>query len=192
MEEWKLGDSNKSMIYILPMLGFKDHQFCSKYQMPQSQFRNCFVGDNIKGISNKIILVYEYSATNLYLNFVFTLKKHELFEDLYELDDKHSAFIFKVPEAHLNDYNKIIKGEYSQISKQYKEHIVSFHDLAVESETFGVLYRTGQRRDQLEEKINGGLPKFQWTKIPPFTELEEPFDSIEVLQPESIKNHSQA
>lgn len=188
MEEWKLGDSNKSGIYILPMLGQNENQFYSKYVMPQCQFRNCFVADNNKALKDKIILVYEFSSTNLYMNFVFTLKKLDFFEDSYELDKNHTVFIFTIPIQFKNDYDRIIEGNYSKISRLYKDHIMKFHEYSEHNEVFGILYRTGARRDQLEEKINQGLPKFQWTKIPPFTELEEPFDETEILQSEIIIN----
>lgn len=181
-EDWKLGDENKSKLYILPMLGFKVSSFFQYQSMPQSQFRNCFIGDNTKGINNKILLVYRFSPTLLYSNFVDTLRKHDLFENLYELDKFHTVFVFSVPQARLVDYNKIVSGRYSEISPDYKDHIIKFHELDTDSDAFGVLYKTGHRKEQLEEVINNGLPRFYWTKIPPFVELEEPFGENEVLQ----------
>ena len=186
-ESWKIGDLNKSGIYILPMLGFKDTQFCSQYIMPQCQFRNCFVGDNIKGIKNKILLVYEISYTNTYKQFENTLRHHELFEEDYILNN-YTVFVFKVPQERKKDYNKIILGKYSEITETYKSHIVDFHSFNKESETFGILYKTGKRKEQLEAIINEGLPKYYWTIIPPFIELEEGFTKIEILHPEDSKN----
>jgi hypothetical protein len=187
-ESWKIGGINKSKTYILPMLGFKDHQFVHYSNMPQCQFRNCFIGDSINGTENKILLLYAFSATVLYANFVDTLRKHEHFENLYELDKKHTIFVFSVPEEYKSDYFKVIAGNYSNTSQSYKDHVIKFHGLDAESVTFGVLYKTGKRREELEEVINQGLPKFYWTKIPPFTELEEPFDETEILQPENTNN----
>jgi hypothetical protein len=187
-EKWKLGDLNKSGIYILPMLGFKDTQFWSKFTMPQCQFRNCFIGDNIKGTKNRILLVYEFSSNTSYKNFENTLRKHELFEEDFEFGSHHTVFVFRVPEEYKKDYNLIIVGKYSEISKTYKDHIIDFHSFVADSETFGILYKTGKRKEQLEAIINEGLPKFYWTIIPPFIELEEGFSEIEVLQPENVNN----
>lgn len=188
MEEWKIGDGNKSDIYILPMLGLKSSQFFNRDSLPQSQYINCFIGDSNKNINNKILLLYKFHSSRLYLNFEVVLQKHDLYDYSYETDNSHTMFVFNIPDKYLNDYNKILKGKYSTISDIYKEHIISFHSLSKSSETFGILYKTNNRREQLELDINEGLPRFNWTKIPDNVELESLFDNnIEIFKTRFIE-----
>lgn len=187
MEKWKIGDRNKSDTYILPMLGFKDSQFYSSHNLPQSQYVNCFIGDKSKNIKNKILLLYKFSDHKLYLNFEVVLQNHDLYESSYETDKLHTMFVFSIPDNYLNDFNKIINGKYSTITNSYKEHIINFHSLSKTSETFGIIYKTQNRREQLELEINSGLPKFNWTKIPKDIELESIFNNdIEIFNNNSL------
>lgn len=179
---WQIGESNKSAIFVLPMLADKCREFHG-VNLPQSQFRNCFIGDKSKNISNRILLLYRFSAESAYLNFENRLETHEQFETRYEVDKFHTMFVFKIPENRQEDYNKIILGKYSNVSEDYKKHILNFHGLKSESNTGGVLYKTEAKKDLLEAKINEGLPKDQWTKIPAGVELEEAFnEEIECFQ----------
>jgi len=57
----------------------------------------------------------------------------------------------------------------------------------IESDTGGILYKTTPKREKLEEFINAGLPRTQWTRIDSKTELESPFDEeIEYYQSKYI------
>lgn len=180
MEKFSVGDRNKSAVYILPLLGNKDIEFFSTHSLPQCQFRNCFIGDKTTNIENKILILYKFSADNLYLEFENLLEQHSLFEKRYEVDKSHTMFVFNIPNEFIEDYNKLIKGEYSKVSGIYKKHILAFHGLNTESFTAGVLYKKEANRKLLEERINQGLPTQHWTKIPVDVELDEPFnDKIE-------------
>lgn len=185
MEDWKIGDPNKSQVFVIPFLGKNDKEFSGINSLPTCQFRNCFIGDKTKGIEDRILLLYRFHADPIYLNFEACLETKPLFEYKYEVDKKHTMFVFKVPEETKEDYNKILKGDYSKISEKSKAHILAFHGLKSESNTGGVLYRTNTKKEALEATINSGLPKHQWTKIPDDVELEESFnEKIEYFQEE--------
>lgn len=179
---WQIGESNKSAIFVLPMLADKCREFHGS-SLPQSQFRNCFIGDRSKDISNRILLLYKFSVDPIYLEFEGKLERHTEFETRYEVDKFHTMFVFKIPDGKQEDYNNIILGKYFKVSDSYKEKILSFHALKRESNTGGVLYRLPFKKDLLEAKINDGLPKVQWTKIPDEVDLEEAFNNeIEYFQ----------
>jgi len=182
--EFKIGDPNKSQVFIAPFIGKICNDFKST-KLPTCQFRNCFIGDKTKGIENRVLLLYRFHANPIYLDFEEKLKKHPLFEQSYEVDKQHTMFVFNLPEDSHEDYNKLIKGEYSKVSEKFKAHILAFHGLKKESNTGGVLYKTGIKKDSIEATINSGLPKHQWTKIPDDVELEEVFnEAIEYFQEE--------
>lgn len=189
MQDWKIGDPNKSQVFVIPFLGKVCNEFGSfgkNAKMPTSQFRNCFIGDKTKGIEDRILLLYRFNADPLYLNFEAKLEdSHPLFEKRYEVDKKHTMFVFGVPEEAKEDYNKILKGDYSKITEKSKAHILAFHGLKPDSNTGGVLYKTSAKKQSLEDTINKGLPSSQWTKIPDDVELEESFNErIEYFQEE--------
>ena len=184
MVEFKIGDPNKSQVFIAPFIGKISNDFKSKV-LPTCQFRNCFIGDKTQGIENRVLLLYRFHANPIYLEFETKLESHPLFEKRYEVDKQHTMFVFNLPEDSQEDYNKLIKGEYSKISEKFKAHILAFHGLKQESNTGGVLYKTGTKKDSIEATINSGLPKYQWTKIPDDVELEEAFnEAIEYFQEE--------
>lgn len=184
MVEFKIGDPNKSQVFIAPFIGKISNDFKSNV-LPTCQFRNCFIGDKTKGLENRILLLYRFSANPVYLDFEAKLAAHPLFEQNYEVDKHHTMFVFNIPEEFQEDYNKLIRGEYSKVSEKSKAHILSFHGLKQESNTGGVLYKTGTKKDAVEASINLGLPKYQWTKIPDDVELEEAFnDAVEYFQEE--------
>lgn len=182
VEKWSVGCPNKSNVFILPILGKQCREFSGNF-LPQMQFRNCFIGDKVKGIDEKICLLYRFDGDPLYLEFEQELESHPLFIERYEADRKHTMFVFRIPESNIEDYFKIIKGDYSKINNDLKIHILEFHGLKEFSNTGGVLYKTSTKRESLEAIINQDLPRTQWTKIPEDVELEEPFnEDIEYYQ----------
>ena len=182
VEKWWVGQPNKSAVFILPMLGTRCREFHGNF-LPQMQFRNCFIGDKTKYVKDKILLLYRFDADPSYLKFENELENHPLFLDRYEADKKHTMFVFRVPDGSIEDYFKIIKGEYSKIDNNLKIHILDFHGLKEFSNTGGVLYKTSNKREALEAIINEGLPRRQMVSIPNDVELEEPFnEEIEYFQ----------
>lgn len=175
INDWKIGDSNKSQIFILPFLSDTYRDFVGT-RLPYSQYRNCFIGDTVKNIENKILLLYKFHADPSFLEFEDELGKHSLFDCKYEVDRMHTMFVFNIPEKYVDDYNKIIKGEYSKISSEFKKRILEFHGMTPSSNTGGILYKSDNKRQELEEKINEGIPSSRWTRIPSDAELLDCFD----------------
>lgn len=182
MIDWKIGDRNKSQIFILPFLGDTYRHFVGGV-FPQSQFKNCFIGDNERNIDGKILLLYKFHSDLIYLNFESGLENHPQFNQRYEVDKLHTMFVFDVLNEDLDDYNLILDGNYSKISDKTKEHILKFHEINSSGDTGGILYKTDKKRTAIEETLNKDLPRKQWIKIPSDVELEEKFNmEIEKFQ----------
>lgn len=178
IKNWKVGDKNKSALYILPMLGAIWSDFTDKTRLPKCQFRNCFIGDSCENIKDKILLLYRFHKDKSYIEFEDLLQQHPFFEQMYEVDKYHSMFVYEVPESNKDNYNKLLNGEYSKIDVSYKKQILAFHELPEDSRTASILYKADKRREQLESDINKGIPYERWTKIPESLELEEKFNPM--------------
>jgi len=173
---WGIGEANKSQVYILPFLSDTYRDFVGN-NLPCCQFRNCFIGDTVKGIDNKILLLYRFHSDPVFLSFEAELENHPLFIERYEVDKLHTMFVFKVPDKFEDDYNKIINGDYSKISAETKKHILDFHNLGQTSDTAGILYKTEKKRLMIEENLNDGIPRSRWIRIPLDVELLDTFNS---------------
>ena len=54
---------------------------------------------------------------------------------------------------------QVLKGKYSQLSQDYKLHILELHGLDMDSEVAQILFRSKRRRKALEKKLNCSLPE---------------------------------
>jgi hypothetical protein len=77
---------------------------------------------------------------------------------------------FRIPKEYLDDYKKIIKSQYSQISNQAKEVILYFWNQDKDSYLYSVLYKTNKILDYWRKKfkdvnIQASSEKEYWPKF---------------------------
>ena len=66
-------------------------------------------------------------------------------------------YIFDPPSKHLEDYNKIIEGKYSQIDDTYKLKILDYNNLEIDSAMGNILFKSTQRRLKMEKELGVDL-----------------------------------
>jgi hypothetical protein len=164
MSEWKLGDPNKSLNYVLPMLGINYKQF-RDLTFPKSQFVNVFVGDDSIGLENCILLLYKYSSKEEFDKLDEELRQHPEFDHTYEPDKYHTMFVFNIPLKYIEDFGKFIDGKYSQFTEEYKKHILKFNESNL---TEGVLYKRESEFKELEKKLGISIPRDQEASSKPY------------------------
>lgn len=105
-----------STIFLLPGLGLNRKELTEKYG-----FVNAFIGDVNRTIRIKgIYLLFTGMNGHFFEDYPeFT----NIFEDLYEpvKDSGYMVLIVPFPKHFIKDYKSILKGEYSKLSKKYKE-----------------------------------------------------------------------
>lgn len=105
-----------STIFLLPGLGLNRHELEEKYG-----FINAFIADKNRNIRIKGVYLL-FDAFNGYF-FEDCPEVGMLMEDLYEpqLPNPHIVLVLPFPKHFMRDYNKILKGEYSKLSKSYQQ-----------------------------------------------------------------------
>ena len=132
---------NASNIFLLPMMGGNKKMFLHKYLV------NCFI--NYKEYKNKIILVYNHTIETFHK----ALQKFSNFIKYIRLQGNYKMYIFDPPSKYLEDYNKITEGKYSQINDAYKLKILDYNDLEIDSAMGNILFRSTQRRLNMEKEL---------------------------------------
>lgn len=168
MNEWKLGDANKSWTYVLPMLGksWKDFRNIGN-MLPKSMFVNAFIGDETieDSYNNCIFLLYKFSGDPVYLDFEKSfLMSHPNFVHCYEPDKYHTMYVFTIADEYIIEYDKFLKGKYSTFSDTYKKHILKFHDKEPNSLLEDILYKREKAFINSEKKLGldiGTIPRNQ-------------------------------
>lgn len=160
---FKLGDANKSLTYILPMLGSKATEFIDKYH-PLDLFVNCFIGDVEKReLQDCVLLLYKFHGSKAFLDFEEKLQLNQQYRGQYLADYLHTMYIFEVPNIHLSNYDNFKRSKYSAFDSAYKQHIQNFHKLAVSSPIMDVLNKGEPMYKYWENKISHLVSN---TKVP--------------------------
>lgn len=182
---WKIGDGNRSAVYILPMLGDKFNSFYVDNKMnPKSNFMNCFIDDlHNTNIQNNILLLYKFSGTKEYSNFENVLMNNSYYKNMYEPDKYHTMYVFNIPEKFAVNYDLFIQGKYSHFTDEYKKHIQSFHDLKKDSNIMNILYKREEAFKYAEEKFGiRHIPRHQEATSIPDLEVECYQDKYKVIE----------
>jgi hypothetical protein len=91
---------------------------------------------------------------------------------LIEFDDNIARF--KVPDNFIQDYKKILRGNYSSISESSKKVIINFWNQNEESYLFSVLYKTSKILEYWTKKANKQIShshdKEYWPKFNIYSE----------------------
>lgn len=153
---------NRSYTYALPMLDWWESTF-----LINGQLRGCFIGDiACPDLENHIFLLYRYSGARWFQRYEEELKNTEYFIDSYEPNKLYTMYVYKVPEW--QEYNmKMLKdSHFSAFKDDYKKRIVKFHGEEKTKNIISIMYKHESAYEALEKRINEGLPRHQWTKIP--------------------------
>lgn len=171
MQDWKLGDLNKSKAYISPILGLnKDgtlsgFKFSDFYDNPSDlvakNFLNCFMGDDDANIEDKVLMLYKFSGKLEFIEFEERLQDHPLYTGQYDPDKSHVMYVFDVPDLIKLDFSLIKNGQYSKVSDFYKSHVLSFlnHDKLTESTIKDVFDRNERAYLLSEKKYECTIPR---------------------------------
>lgn len=180
---WKIGDGNRSIRYMLPMLGDKLSQFyIPNDKGPKGNFRNCFIDDlNNTDVSNNLLLLYRFSGTQPYVEFESLLVQNPFYKMMYEPDKFHTMYVFNLPEEFAENYDLFIQGKYSKFSKKYKDKIQSFHSLKDDDLTMDVLYKREPAFLDAEKRYGIRIPRTQEASSIPQIDIECYSDQYKVV-----------
>ena len=127
---------NPACIWVMPMLGRKQEEW--------PRFRDCFVKDGKIEIYTRVggnNRNCGFGEEELYKdpNFV------ETFDDEY--DTTYATYVFNVPEKWQDDFNKIIKGKFSETSIEYQNMIKEFFPSLNEKGFFKEVFENDTKED---------------------------------------------
>lgn len=142
----------KTFYFLFPLLG----NFMSEFP----NIINCYLGDVDKTYTNSLLALFKWSSTLAYSKFEDSLKDHPYFIESYEPTRKHTMFVFKIPNTFKDNYNKFLTGKYSQLSNEYKIHILSFFSTSIQTQTLkAILYKEKERREKMEQLLEVKISK---------------------------------
>jgi hypothetical protein len=189
MSEWKLGNSNKSSAYLLPLLNQNGKIFFNEFiddnKYPQRNFVNIFYKcEEYPELRNRLFVLYKKDIDNpVYQNFESRLRFFEEFEFEYEPDSVHKMYVFNIDERYNIIFKLFEQGSYSRFPDYYKDIILKFFKLNPElfiknsdvnkNKIVGVLFKQRWLKDKIEsELLNSELtPKINWVSLPKDSEL---------------------
>lgn len=129
----KKENRNEATRFIMPMLAseisFRKNDVFEPYNnlfFQRNTFINAYISDSNKPeLENKIFIRYEYDYS---LDFpIFERKLEQMLPYIDDYSYNNSiVYVFDVPEKWINDYEAFKQGKYSQLSKEYKTHVLDF------------------------------------------------------------------
>lgn len=130
----------ESTRFILPMI----HPDLNADFFLTDNFVNCYIGDpNKPTLNNAIFLVYNYINSIKFIQHEKILIKFDTYLTDYDYDDtKQTVYAFKTLPEFQSDKERIMNGEYTAISAEYKYRLLRFWNVGVNSSFFGLLYNT--------------------------------------------------
>jgi len=150
----KLVKPTKTVDFILPLTGFSKRSF-------KPYLVNAYLGDvdfldeDKKEI--KIFVLLKYSIDTFYYDLEKKLEKDKLFKTSYSLfNGSYIMFVFILNPKFEKDFNKFLKGKYSELSQPAKIHIM--RDRSSKSPLPFILRKDKEYRKCLENKLNAVLP----------------------------------
>lgn len=108
---------NPACVAIMPMLGRKQNEY--------PRFRDCYVTDE-----GNIAIYTRVGGGNRDCGYgEEELYKDENFITTYddEYDSTYGTYEFRVPEKWKADFDKIINGKFSEVSKEYIDYVKTFY-----------------------------------------------------------------
>jgi hypothetical protein len=196
-DEWKLGDRNKSIGYLLPFIGehnqtIRDYYSENKGDFPYNLCVNIFSAcEEFPELKHHIFVLYKYNFASLYQVHCNRLEKNVNFVDKYSPDNIHNMFIFEIPEVYRETLQKFRDGQFSKFKDTHKQKIMIFNNFDKEydgdfpkfrSNIPGTLFKQQWKKEEVEKMINKGLPQKNWTLLEPSNEYSSiPLESEETF-----------
>ena len=155
----------KSSMFVMPMMTGNRRLY-----MFDTLFVNCFIG--IKDYENKIVLLYRFSGDTVFLRFEQALQKFPGFVETFDPSPHFVAFVFNVPDKHLDNYVHFLNGRYSEFSPEYKEAVLDFHGFTVDGELGQIMFKSASRRQRMENQLEVAIDEdAELYSIPDETEV---------------------
>lgn len=148
----KTAERTKASIFVLPMLSGDKNLF-----LYDSQLINAFI--NYSTTEDHIILLYRWSVDPLFTKFDKALQKFPTFIRTFNADPQHVVYIFSIPTHHDLNFKYFKEGKYSKLEDEFKLKILDFHAMSVDSALSKILFKSEDRRKELEEKLNAEIPE---------------------------------
>jgi hypothetical protein len=142
----------KTSLFLFPMLGGE-----RRLLFYDTLFINAFIEkrDNV----DCILLLYKNSKRKAFLEFVGLLNKLTSFIAVENPSPKHLLFVFKVPDIYKKDFENFKLGKYSKLRDSYKLQILDFHRYDIDGNMGQILFKSKERREYLENKLDAQLPE---------------------------------
>ena len=147
----KTAERTKSSIFILPMLSGNRHLF-----LYDSHLINAFI--KYDDVEDHIILLYRWSNEVLFAKFDLALKKFPGYVKSFDPSPNHVVYMFSVPKRHIKNFERFKQGKYSKLTDAYKLKILDFHNMAADSTLAQILFKSTNRKKELEVKLDAELP----------------------------------
>lgn len=148
----KTAERTKSAIFILPMLSGTKNLF-----LYDTHLLNAFIG--VKDIEDHLVLLYRWSSDPLFAKFDLALKKFPTFVKSFDTDPSHIVYVFSIPDAHIKNFILFKEGKYSKLDDEYKLKILDFHNMSADSALSKILFKSYERKEELEKKLDAELPE---------------------------------
>jgi len=150
--------SNKSLHFILPMLGLMYHNL-------RGTILNSYIGDRVNrpDLDNYhvFILAREEDRRLHHIKEYVEHYKHDL----------GIMYVYRIPEEFEEDYLKFILGKYSEFSAEYKQKIIKLLPAPYQMNTvFKVIMKTEEARKIIEEKVGQSIGDQEVFSIPNMNE----------------------
>ena len=120
-------------VLIMPMLGRKQEEY--------PRFRNCFVEDGMIAIFTRV------GRYNKGCGF----GEEELYKDPNyvrdysdDFDPTYGTYLFNVPEKWKADFDRIMAGNFNEVSDEYYEYVSEFYPKLAEEGIIKKLFRDGK------------------------------------------------
>ena len=141
--------------FILPLVFDNTTRY---HKLLDNFFINAYIADMAnKENDDKIHLLFaDYPSLTLTQKMTDTITEYE-YKDGYVL-------VYPIDNKWINDYNKIILGEYSKISIEAKYRILSFWEEDKDSPLHSVLFKEGNAVRKLVQEITGDKVNLPWDK----------------------------
>lgn len=144
--EMSIAKRTKASLFVLPMLpGQRATYFFDRNMI------NCFIGTDKH--ENVIALLYRFSGDIEFVRFEDMLKNLDYFIESIDPTNRTVLYVFSVPEEHEHNYQMFLEGKYSRFDSDYKTRILRFHNSGKDSTLGQILYRTKNRKKQLERAL---------------------------------------
>lgn len=155
MEVLKYTNYTNTTKFILPLLFDNNTRY---HELLKNFFINAFIADMAnKENDDKIHLLFaDYPSLSL------TQKLSNIITE-YRYKDGY-VLVYPLNLEFEEDYEKIIRGEYSAISEKAKNRILSFWEEDNNSLIWGVLYKKGDKVRKYYQKVLGTKIYGSWTR----------------------------